>query len=881
MTLTELCRRLLFLIHRNRGLEELDEEMRLHAELRARALEADSIAPQRAAAQAERQFGNRTGFKESVWDLWSFTTLENAWRDLVFGVRVLRSNPAFTTIAVLTLALGIGAATAMFSVIDNVLIEPFPYAHQQRLYSLLIRDLSSNQAAQRTMFPIDELLDYQQRNRVFEDVMGVAISRALWNVGAAPESVNAPLVTPNAFEFLGVPARLGRVATPADVQPGSPPVCVMSYAFWKSRFAGDRNVLGKTLILDGVPRTVIGVMPPRFVFWSADVWLPTRLTRTGNLQPPWYYLLGRLKSGLDVTTADRELQRLAESLAPSYRPNLYTNHFETHLRSFANASTEKVGRTLYTLLAAVGLLLLIACANVANLLLARISSRKRELAVRTSLGAGWSRILRQLFLENALLASVAAAVGCAFAWAGLKLLLAVLPPDTFPDEAVISLNTRVLLATAAVTALTALFFGVVPMLGGLRQNLSDALKSGGYGHSGFRRARTRSLLIVSEIALSLVLLSGAGLTMRTFLREREVKLGIAVDHLLSAQVFLTKNQRTVQQQARFMSSLTAALQRVPGVLDVATTTDFLPFAGAQTALTSSTNIHAGQAEGQFALVSPSFFRTLEIPFLAGRNFTESDVAGKHMIAIINSALANKFFPHRNPIGQRIQVNTLAYLPQPVANPWVEIVGVVSDFKNRGIRQPVTPEVFLPYTLSGLGGFAVIVRTAGDPHSLTRTLESTALGLDGSAVVRRIRTMQDALEAEVFSKPRFGLQIFVLFASLAILLVSAGLYSVTAYAVSQRRREMGIRVALGATPSDVQALVITGEMRAVAFGILAGLALCFISMRLLASQLWGISPHDPLTLAAVIGILIVVGLAASYIPSLSAMRVDPVETLRAE
>jgi len=337
----------------------------------------------------------------------------------------------------------------------------------------------------------------------------------------------------------------------------------------------------------------------------------------------------------------------------------------------------------------------------------------------------------------------------------------------------------------------------------------------------------------------------------------------------------------VDQQARFISDLTVALQRVPGVLDVATTTDFLPFTGAATALTSPTNIRAGQAEGQFALVEPSFFRALQIPFLAGRNLTEPDVAGKHMVAVVNRALAKKFFPHQNPIGQRIQVNTLAYLPQPVANPWVEIVGVVADFKNRGVRHPVTPEVLLPYTVSALGGFDVVLRTAGDPHSLTRTLESTALALDGSAVVRHIRTMQDTLEAEVYSTPRFGLRIFTVFASLGILLVSAGLYSVTAYTVSQRRREMGIRIALGATPGDVQSLVIASEMRAVGIGILAGLVLSFVSMRLLQSQLWAISPHDPLTLAAVVTTLIVVGLSASYIPSLAVLRVNPVETLRAE
>lgn len=877
----QLWRRLLFLVHRSRRLKELDEEMHLHAELRARALAGDGATLRQAEDQADRRFGKRSAFRESVWDLWSFATLENAWRDLVFGARVLRSSPFFTTIAVLTLALGIGATTAMFSVIDNVMMEPFPYAQQQRLYTVVIRDLSGNQAGQRNMMPADELLDYRERNRIFDDVMGVGISRSLWRTGGAPESVNAPVVTPNAFRFLGVPALLGRTATEADVQPGAPAVCVMSYAFWKNRFGGDPDVIGKSLVLDGDERTVIGVMPERFVFWSADVWLPTRLVRTGSQQPPWYYPLGRLKRGLDVGRADRELQRLAENLAPSYHPNLYTNHFEIHLQSFIDSSTGKIGRTLYTLLGAVGLLLLIACANVANLLLARTTSRKRELAVRTSLGAGWWRIVRQLCLESAVLAAAGAVLGCAFAYGGLRVLTAVLPPDTFPDEAVVTLNTRVLVATAAVAVLTALFFGIVPMLGGLRGEIADALRGGGRGHSGFRQLYTRNLLIICEVAVSLVLLSGAGLTMRSFLRERDVPLGIASDHLLTAEIFLTKTHPTVDQQARFVREFTTDLQHIPGVLKVATTTDFLPFGGAQTALTSATNIHAGQAEGRFALINADFFRTVRIPFLAGRNLSESDISGKHMVAVVNRTLANRFFPHQNAVGERINVNTLAYLPQPIAGPWAEIVGVVPDFTNNGTRHPVLPEVFLPYTVSGLGGFSVMVRSAQDAHALTRTLESTALRLDPSAVVRHIRTMDDALEAEVYARPRFALRIFAVFAALGVLLVGAGLYSVTAWTVSQRRRELGIRIALGATSGGVHGLVLGTGMRAVGAGILAGLLLSFVSARLIASQLWGISPHDPVTLGAVIGVLLVAGLAACYFPSLAATRVDPVETLRAE
>ncbi|MGA8029043.1 MAG: ABC transporter permease [Bryobacteraceae bacterium] len=811
----------------------------------------------------------------------NFVSLENAWRDFTFGARVLKASAGFTAIAVLTLALGIGATTAMFSVIDNVLLEPFPYAHQQRLFSLVIHDSASSEAGGRTMFPPAEFLDYQEQNHIFEDVMGVGISRALWTTGGTPESVNAPLVTPNALQFLGVPALLGRVSSPSDLGPGSAPVCVMSYSFWKSRFAGDAHIIGKTLTLDGTPRIVIGVMPPRFVFWSGDVWLPTILRRdTTGFAPPWFYMLGRLKEGLTAQMAKAPIQVVAERLARKYPPNLYPKRFDVRLESFADAAVGKFRGTLFALLAAVGLLLLIACANVASLLLARAGGRKKELAVRTSLGAGWWRIVRQLFLESGLLAFLGAAVGCAFAWGGLKLLIAVLPHDTFPDEAVIGLNMRVLIAAVAVTVITALFFGLIPVLGGLRQDVNEALKSGGRGHSGFRRSQFRNLLIVCEVAVSLVLLSAAGVMMRSFLRERAVQLGVAPEHLLSAEVYLTKGHRTSEQQAVFNRDLTTALRRVPGVLDVATSTDFLPFGGVPTEFEVPGRT-SGQSAGQVAMIDPNLFHTLGVPLLRGRSLTDIDLAGKHLVAVVNHTLAEKFFPGQDAVGRRIQVNALAHLPQPVPNPWFEIIGVTADFRNRGLREPIAPEAFVPYTLSGLGGFALAVRTIGDPAALGRTVEATALTLDGSTVVRHIRTMQQALETEVYAKPRFGLQIFSVFASLGVLLVSAGLYSVMSYTVSQRRREMGIRVALGATSGDVQALVIWTGMRFVAAGIVAGLLSSFVLLRLIESQVWSVSTHDPVTLTAVTGILVVVGIAACYVPSVAATRVDPAETLRSE
>ncbi len=823
---------------------------------------------------------NRMSFKKDIWDVGTFTALENAWRDLSFGARVLRSTPGVTTLAIVTLALGIGATTAMFSVIDNVLLQPFPYAHQERIFSVVIHDASSNEAGDRTMYPASEFLDYREHNSVFEDIMGVAMNRALWTTASgAPESVNAPLVTANAFQFMGVPALIGRFAAPADAAVGAAPVCVMSYGFWQGRFGGDADVVGRVLNLDGKPTTVIGVMPPRFRLWSADVWIPITLKRgAAPVTPPWYYLLGRLKLGIPVKTADGELQVLAERLAP--RPNLYTNNFRVHLQSFVEASTEKVGRTLYTLLAAVSLLLLIACGNVASLLLARMTARKREFAIRAGLGAGWLRVARQLFLESALVALLGAVLGCAFAWAGLKLLMAALPNDIFPDEAVINLNVSVLAATVVIAVCTALFFGVVPLFGGLRRDLDASLKTGDR-HSAVGRGRLLNVLIVSEVAVSIVLLAGAGILMRSFLHERNVQLGFNAERLLNAEIHLTKANRSVAEQANYRRELTAALKQLPGVIGVGTTTDVLPFGGAATEFATSSVSHSGQAEGEFGVIDSNFFQVLGVPILRGRNLSAADVTQKRLVAVVNQALASKFFHGENAVGKRIQVTTLAHLPEPIPQPWAEIIGVVADFKNHGVRQPAMPEAFIPYTVAGFGGFSVIVKTTGDPAAAAKTLETAALRLDSSAIVRHVRSMRQALEQEEYAKPRFGLEILGAFALLGVLLVAIGLYSIVSFTVSQQKREIAIRTAVGATAGNVQALVVGREMRFVAAGTSAGLLLCFVLLRLIRSQVWGISTHDPLTLMAVAGILLAIGAAASYLPSIAVTRIDPAEILRAE
>jgi predicted permease len=446
-------------------------------------------------------------------------------QDLHFGLRTLLKDRGFLVTAVLVLGLGIGSATAIFSVIDNVLMEPFPYTDGQRLMAIEIHDSSSPDPFGRQFFSQPEFLDYQEQNHIFDRSIGIRGDRVLLSgTRETPEKFDGARVTGNTFQFLGVPALLGRVPTPDDAKPGAPRIFVLSYKVWQSRFAGDTTILGKTFTLDGTPRTLIGIMPRRFALWGADLWIPTTINRgETDLNAPFFFLLGHLKPGLTAKTAQPDVAILAQRLSKIY-PKLYPKKFDVRVPSLVDNVVGKFRETLYTLLAAVGLLLLVACANVANLLLAKATGRDREFAIRTSLGAGRLSIVRQLLTESVLLALMGAATGCLFAWAGLKALMAALPKYTFPDEAAIGLNGRVLAATVATAVATALMFGLAPAVGLFARNLSESLKAGGRGNSGFRRGRLRNMLIVSEVALSLILLTGAGLLMRSFMLQRKIEL---------------------------------------------------------------------------------------------------------------------------------------------------------------------------------------------------------------------------------------------------------------------------------------------------------------------------------------------------------------------
>jgi putative ABC transport system permease protein len=804
------------------------------------------------------------------------------WQDLRYGVRTLIKDRAFLFTAVLALALGIGSTTAIFSVIDNVLLEPFPYTDGQRLMAIMIHDNSSSDTFGREFFEPPEFLGYQEQNHVFDRTIGLHSEGVLMTGDGAPESFRGASVTGNTFEFLGIPPLVGRALTPEDAKPGAPPAFVLSFKVWKKKFAMDRSIVGKTYILNGQPTTLVGIMPKRFAWWGADLWLPAFVNRAeAGQQATFFFMLGHLKPGLTPKSAGPDLDILGHRLAKLY-PKNYPKQFQVRAQPLVDNVVGKFRTTLYTLLAAVGLLLLIACANVANLLLAKATARDKEFAVRATLGAGRWRLVRQLMVESVLVALAGAAAGCLFAWMELKGLIALLPQFTFPDEADISMNAPVLLATLGAALLTAVLFGLAPALGAAGRDLNEALKTTGRGNSGFRRGRLRNALIVSEVALSLVLLAGAGLLMRSFFMQRDVDLGFRPEKILTAQIQLpVERYKTPEQQTRFLRDLLPRLRDLPGVTSASGALDFPPFGGINTDFDVAGKTHSDTWKGGMVLCSAQFFQTLGTRLMGGRLLSEEDVAGMRKVAVVNQTFASKYFPGENPIGRQVKLEALEKAPTPMANPWFEIIGVVSDVKNNGLRNAVQPEAYAPYSFTSYGIYFVFLRTEGNPATLVKAMDDQIWAMDRNLVPQQTTTIKVQLDLFQFAQPKFSLTLFSVFAGIGLVLVSVGVYSVISYTVSQQSHEIGIRMALGATPGNVRGQVIMGGLRFILIGIGVGLALTLVVGRVLASEIWGISAHDPITLAGVVALLTLIGIAACYIPSRRATRVDPLIALRCE
>ena len=804
------------------------------------------------------------------------------WQDLRFGIRSLRKNYGFLLACVTALGLGIGSATAIFSVIDNVLLHPFPYTDSDRIYGFRVVETNGKGAQDRNYFSIPEFLDYQRQNRSFTDTMGVWETTTLMGSSDRLEPLDTDTVTDNTFQFLGVPPLLGRGIIPGDGRPGAPPIFVLSYKVWQSRFGGDPNIVGRTFLMNDRPTTLVGIMPRRFAFWDGDIWMPASADPTvPGAARSNFVLYGHLRPGLNVPAAEAELGALAKHLAAIY-PRTYPEQFVVRLDSLGYIAVGRFQTTLLTLLGAVGLLLLIACANVANLLLARATVRQKELALRMTLGAGRWRIVRQLMIESVLISIAGAAAGCLFASAALQGLIALIPYDTFPSESIISINREVLLATIAVAILTAFIFGLAPALASARGDLNDPLRASSRGNTGFHRGRMRHALVAGEVTLAMLLLTGSGLLMRTFMLEQQVDLGFRTSHILTTYLELPPGRYgTTDSQAGFFRELLPRLEALPGVISAATAINFPLNGGNPTEFEVPGTAHLERWTGSFVPCSRQYFAILGLHLLAGRLPSAEDENGKRKIAVINQTMARTFFGRQDPIGRPFAIAALKNAPDPIADPRFEVVGVVSDIKNQGLREQAAPQAFIPYSDAGFGYNVIFLHTTGDPASLTRALTAEILRIDRTVIRQQTRSMDEILNIGQYARPRFGLTLFSAFAAIGLVLMTIGVYSVVSWTVTQQRQEIGIRMALGASASDVRSMVLRGTLRFVLMGVAAGIVLAWVVGQVLASQLWGVSGYDPMTLCGVIAVLIAVGLAAAYVPSMRATRVDPAVCLRWE
>jgi predicted permease len=917
--------RLKGLAGRRRIEAELEEEMRTHLEMEEDDNLARGMSPEGARRAARRSFGNPTAAREQARDVWLYRRLEIVLQDLRFALRVLRKTPAFTAVAVLTLALGIGANTAIFTLLDQLLLRLLPVEAPERLALLSTqgRHYGNNMGDHVISHPM--FRDFQRDNQVFSGMFARRATQMNVSSGGRAERVAAELVSGTYFDVLGVGAALGRTFTPEDDRaPGGHPQVVLAHAYWQARFSADPGVLGKTLLVNGRSLTVVGVAAAGFeglqlghrtklfvpimmqeqVLFGLPGMLDDRRTR-------WVNAFGRLRPGVDLEQARAGLQPLmAAMLAREVREPAFSRaDAETRadfLESWMDvlpggqgqaAARRRLVTPLWSMMAAAGFVLLIACANLANLLLARSTTRRTEVAVRLALGAGRGRIVGQLLTESVLLSLLGGIAGLAVAYWGAQLLVRLyLAPDAGGLPVSPAPDARILLFALAVTFLTGVGFGLAPALRATRASLATAMKDQGRSVAGGPHTRLRNLLAATQVTISLVLLVGAGLFLQTLHNLRATGPGFSVTRLIGFRVDPSLSGYTTERAKQFYQRLTDELGALPGVQSVALASVRVLEDDRDAGVTI-----AGARSGErprLAVpylndVSPGYFTTLGVPILAGRDFTRADwrqvprlrdpqdpaseaIGTSPTVAIINDSFARRHFPGENPLGRH-----LGYGIDPGTATPMEIVGVVRDMKYRGLRDEKREQLFLPYLGSQVvRAMTVHLRAAGDPAALMTAAAAKVRALDPELPIFGMRSMEAHLD-RVLANERMIADLSAAFGLLATLLAMMGLYGVLSYTVAGRTREIAVRLALGARRGDVIALVMRDVVVLVAAGLAGGIAAALALTRLVTSQLFGVDPHDPLTLALAAALLSLVACAAGYLPARRASRVEPMVALRSE
>jgi predicted permease len=879
--------RLRSLARRNRVEGDLDKELRFHLEQQVEENLAAGMPPAEARRAALRKLGGVTQIQEECRDMRRTDTIENSWRDLRYALRSLRKSPGFTAVILLTLALSIGANSAIFSVIDGVLLRPLPYPEANRIVRVFFHSASY------AKFPLNpfDFRDFRARNRSFESLAGFTRADLQLSGTGQPERFTGFAVTAGFFRVLGLrPARGHEFDANAEI-PGNEQQAILSDRVWRNRFAADPNIVGRKITLDSRPFTVAGVMPPGTEHpgneyngvahgETVDLWWP--FTFQGNpAHRGSHYLeaIGRLQKGVTATQAQAEMNALIAQLAREY-PD-YLAGWQALVIPLYQEIVGPSQRLLLVLLGAVGLVLLIACANAANLLLARATARQREMAVRTALGAARARLVRQMLTESLLIALIGGVCAMAVAVAGVRTLVALLPAS-FPRADTIHVNATVFSFTLLVALATGILFGLAPALQAARTDVQDILRASGRGAGSSRgHLRLRSVLVVGEVGLACLLLIGAGLMLRSFVNLLRADPGFRPEHLLTAGLSLPDTTYKPTEAVHFWARVTASLDSVAGIRAAGVGTD-LPWTG------YDDNVGGFTIEGKKAaaneeyharyhVASPGYFRAVGMPLVRGRFFTASDDMKAPLALIVNRSMARRYWPNEDALGKRITFDD-----HPKEKDWMTIVGIVGDVKDKPDSPAAQMALWWPVEQSpvSVGNMSIAVRGSADPALLANDLRQAVRQLDPTLAVANIRPMDDIADANV-STPRFALFLVALFAGLALALAAIGIYGVISYAVSQRVHEFGLRMALGAQAGDVRRLVLRQGVKLALLGVALGLVGALALGRVLRSLLYEVSAGDPVTFTSVAALAIAAAALACYLPARRATAVDPANALRSE
>lgn len=878
--------RLRALFQREAVIDEIDEEMRLHLEFEKDANLSKGMSPAEAHREAMKSFGNLASLRDAAYAVRGGGMLETLWQDIRYGARVLIKHKGFTAIAILTLALGIGANTAIFSVVNELLLRRLPYADPDRI--LMVWEVTPSGRHENTTSR-GNFRTWREQNQSFEAMAAFSDQRLNLTGDGPPEEVPVQFVTPELFQILGIQPIVGRLISPAEADPQKGQVALLSYGIWQRRFGGDPGIVGKTIKLHGAPFNVVGVMPADFQWHikkrsrtgkSPDIWTVLSMPSSGPaLRGRFLSVVAKLKPGVSMAQAESDVKAIEARIAhdlPEYNHGYSAEVIPLREQLVGNARS-----ALLILLGAVGFVLLIACANVANLMLARAADREKEIALRTALGAHRLRIVRQLLTESLLLALFGSVFGLALAWLGIKALIAISPRDLVSLQGV-GINLTVLGWTLGISVVTGIIFGLVPALEAARINLNDALKEGGKGSGGqsSRSRRLRGAFVVAEVALALVLLSSAGLLVKSFIRLQQIDTGFDTDNILTMVVPLSTTKYSDDPKViSFFRQANERIRNLPGVKSVGIV-NYLPLYGG---LGSSTGFSVegrpplppGQGPGTNVRVSDSgYFAAMGIPLLRGRNFSDLENTEAKHVVLINQAMAQKHFAGEEPIGKRIDVAMF-----DSAHP-TEIIGIVGDVRYDSLVDKPEPTVYFPHPELTYEFMTLVVRTTTDPSSIAPAIQRELRALDSDQPVADVRTMNQVM-SETRSRARFNTLLLGLFAALATLLASVGIFGVMNYSVTLRTHEIGLRIALGADPRRVLLLILRQGLVLTLIGIAIGLAGAMALTRLISGLLFDVKATDPVTFGVIVVLLGLVSLIACYIPARRATRVDPLVALRYE